>query len=52
MCVPGVEEHSVTVGRAPHQRGLHRDGPDHGLGQQGHRDKECRDWALGWGFYA
>ena len=31
------------MGRAAHQRGLHRHRADHGLGQQGHRDQERGD---------
>ena len=49
---PGDEEHDAAVGRDAHLRGLHRHGADHGLGQQGHRDPECRDGASGRGVYA
>ena len=48
----GDEEHDAAVGRDAHLRRLHRHGADHGLGQQGHRDKERRDGASGRGVYA
>ena len=48
----GHQEHRATVGRAAHERGLHRDWANHGMGQQGHRDQECGDWTPGWGLHA
>ena len=48
----GHQEHRAAVGGAAHQRGLHRDGADHGLGQQGHRDQERGDWTSRWGLHA
>ena len=41
--VAGDQEHRAAVGRAAHQRGLHRHRPDHGLGQQGDRDPQRGD---------
>ena len=49
---PGHKEHRAAVGRAAHQRCLHRDRADHGLGQQGHRDQECGNWTPGRGLHA
>ena len=50
--VPGHQEHRAAVGRAADQRGLHRHGADHGLGEQGHRDQERRDRTPGRGVHA
>ena len=35
----GVQEHCAAVGRVAHLSGLHRNRPDHGMGQQGHRNQ-------------
>ena len=48
----GDQEHRPPVGGAAHQRGLHRDRADHGLGQQSHRDQECGDRTPGRGLHA
>ena len=48
----GVEEHRPSMGRIAHFGGLHRHRPNHGVGQQGHRDSERGDGPFGRRFHA
>lgn len=48
----GDEEHDAAVGRDANLSGVHWDGTDHGLGQQGHRDPVGGDGTPGWGVHA
>lgn len=46
------QEHRLAVGRNAHLRCLHRNWPNHGMGQQGHRNSWRRNWTPGRGLHA